>query len=101
MPREMTLERVASAIGEAIAGPGAQPKGGWLRAARAALQAAREPSEAVVEIVAKAVFAERFGLCLGEKWDTTSESDRRSHRDIARAALKATPDAILNEKPDA
>jgi hypothetical protein len=38
------VERVALAIAETVAGPGAQPKGNWLVAARAAIAAMREPT---------------------------------------------------------
>jgi hypothetical protein len=39
------MERVALAIAETVAGPGAQPKGNWLVAARAAIAAMREPTQ--------------------------------------------------------
>lgn len=42
-----------------------------------------------MEDVARAIFAERFGNCVGERWETASEADKNSHRDMAQAAIKA------------
>ena len=47
------------------------------------------PQPDMIEQMARAAFAERFGTNIGERWDTTSESDRQSHRDMIRAALMA------------
>jgi hypothetical protein len=42
------VERVALAIAETVAGPGAQPRGNWLVAARAAIAAMREPTQPMI-----------------------------------------------------
>lgn len=43
----------------------------------------------MIDRVAKAIFHARFGNCVGERWEATSDADRRSHIDMARAAIEA------------
>ena len=42
-----------------------------------------------LEEIALAIFNERFGHCVGEHWDNASPADKRSHMDMASAAVKA------------
>ncbi len=43
----------------------------------------------MIEDIARAIFNERFGHCVGEHWENASEADKQSHRDMARAAIKS------------
>ncbi|MGH2358942.1 MAG: hypothetical protein ACRDGM_00125 [bacterium] len=86
------IEAMARAIGEQVAGPGAQPRGGWIKAAHAALRGIHEADWVVVpkeptEEMLKAGWA---------KWRAGIERD--CLKEEYQAMLAAAPDPLTLAK---
>jgi hypothetical protein len=79
------VERVARAIGLEIARAPVEPRGGWLRAARAAIAAAEPPGWKLVPV------EPTLGMLIAGSDDTDTNANRAEVRRSWAAMVKAAP----------
>lgn len=69
----------------------------WKRDVAVVMTVMREPDEATVEKVARAIWDASFDRMPDPPWDETTALQKRFHHMLAREAIKATIDAATSQ----